>query len=316
EPLPRPRRRAVPRARRLPALGPPRPRRPPARGCGGRAAGRRRLAAERARRGRWRPAVRRGARRAARRSGGGRRPAGGPRHRRRAVRRLGSGRLPDRLGQAHGQGAHGAGRPGDAGVGGAAARGVPRAGRRLGARPPRRPPRAPADGQAGPGRLGARLLDGRQARRPARGDGVVLLLRRGGPGRAAGHRHGDRRHGRRHGERPPGAAGRRDRPAVGRLRLHRALHRRAHRVLRAGAAVAGPGDRRRGGRRGRPHRARAARPVTRRRHRRRGRRAAARGQHLPRHDRDLAAADGRRRRRAVLRAAAEHPAGAGRRPRL
>ena len=66
----------------------------------------------------------------------------------------------------------------DAGLGGAAAQHVPRAGCAAGARRDGRPARAADDAQAGPGRLGARRPGGARRGRPAGRDGRLPRLRR------------------------------------------------------------------------------------------------------------------------------------------
>ena len=116
----------------------------------------------------------------------------------------------------------------DAGLGGAAAQHVPRARRRRGARPDRRPARPAADGEAGQRRLGPGRAEGQPGRGPARRDGQLLRLRRhrawsSGSSRAWSSRCRSIDLG----DGPGGAAGRRDRPRVRRLRLHRRATRRA-----------------------------------------------------------------------------------------
>ena len=158
----------------------------------------------------------------------------------------------------------------------AAARRVPRARRRRRCSTRAgRPARAAARGEAGPRRLGARRAD----RRPsadelpramvgcfAYGDVALVEQLVAGTEVAVSVR--------RHRRRPAGAAGRRDRPDGGRLRLRRPLHRRRHASSspRPGSTEPPPTALRRGGRAG-AHRARPARPVPHRPHRRRRRRA-------------------------------------------
>ena len=110
----------------------------------------------------------------------------------RAVRRDAGAGLPAGVGQADREGRAGPRRARHPGLGGAAARDLPRAGRPGGARRDGGAARAAADAQAGPGRLGARCPGGRRGRGPARGDGELPGLRRHRAGRAVrpGHRGG------------------------------------------------------------------------------------------------------------------------------
>ena len=213
----RPGRRADLRARGQPLLRHP--------GLGGAGPGRRRRGGpRRRRRAAARPGGGTGGRRLhrpARRHGGGRRPARRARSGRRPLRGFARRRVPAGLGQAGRQVGGPLRRDHHAGLGGAPAQHLPRAGRRRRARPDRRPPRPAADGQARVGRIRPGRAEDHPGRGPAGGDGQLLRLRGHRPRRALRRRRGAGAVGHRPRRRPGGAARGGDRAGVGRLRLRR-----------------------------------------------------------------------------------------------